>query len=135
MTEIIPPPSGIGTVLLDIGADTGALILHAPAELNGVEIEISPNGTAAGPRTHSRVRERRVGATVRHAAVYPAVRAVGHAGIRLKEAAKLGFTRAVAPPATREAEDEGRLKVSHVGSVASLIAEIAAAGVGAKVTK
>ena len=74
MTETIPAPSGIGTVLLDIGADTGALILHAPAELNGVEIEISPNGTAAGPRTHSRVRERRVGATVRHAAVYPGVR-------------------------------------------------------------
>ena len=73
MTETIPAPSGIGTVLLDIGADTGALILHAPAELNGVEIEISPNGAAAGPRTHSRVRERRVGATVRHAAVYPAV--------------------------------------------------------------
>ena len=47
MTETIPPPSGIGTVLLDIGADTGALILHAPAELNGVEIEISPNGAAA----------------------------------------------------------------------------------------
>jgi hypothetical protein len=73
MTETIPAPSRIGTVLLDIGADTGALILHAPAELNGVEIEISPNGSAGAPRTHSRVRERRVGATVRHAAVYPAV--------------------------------------------------------------
>jgi hypothetical protein len=73
MTETIPAPSGIGTVLLDIGADTGALILHAPAELNGVEIEISPNGAAGAPRTHSRVRERRVGAAVRHAAVYPAV--------------------------------------------------------------
>ena len=73
MTEIIPAPSGTGTVLLDIGADTGALILHALAELNGVEIEISPNGAVAGPRTHSRVRERRVGATVRYAAVYPAV--------------------------------------------------------------
>jgi hypothetical protein len=73
MTETIPAPSGMGTVLLDIGADTGALILHAPAELNGVEIEISPNGAAGAPRTHSRVRERRVGARVRHAAVYPAV--------------------------------------------------------------
>jgi limonene-1,2-epoxide hydrolase len=73
MTETIPAPSGIGTVLLDIGADTGALILHAPAELNGVEIEISRNGAAGAPRTHSRVRERRVGAAVRHAAVYPAV--------------------------------------------------------------
>jgi hypothetical protein len=73
MTETIPAPSGIGTVLLDIGADTGALILHAPAELNGVEIEISPNGSEGAPRIHSRVRERRVGAAVRHAAVYPGV--------------------------------------------------------------
>ena len=73
MTETIPPPSRIGTVLLDIGADTGALILHAPAELNGAEIEISPNGSVGAPRTHSRVRERRVGAVVRYAAVYPAV--------------------------------------------------------------
>ena len=73
MTETIPPPSRIGTVLLDIGADTGALILHAPAELNGLEIEISPNGSAGAPRIHSRVRERRVGAAVRYAAVYPAV--------------------------------------------------------------
>jgi hypothetical protein len=73
MTETIPGPSGVGTVLLDIGGGTGALILHAPAELNGVEIEISPNGSAGAPRTHSRVRERRVGAAVRYAAVYPAV--------------------------------------------------------------
>jgi len=73
MTETIPAPSGIATVLLDIGADTGALILHAPAELNGVEIEISPNGAAGAARTHSRVRERRIGSAPRHAAVYPAV--------------------------------------------------------------
>lgn len=73
MTETIPAPSGIGTVLLDIGADTGALILHAPAGLNGIEIEISPNGVRDAARTHSRVRERRIGSAVRHAAVYPAV--------------------------------------------------------------
>lgn len=73
MTETIPAPSGVGTVVLDIGGDTGALILHAPAELNGVEIEISPNGVREAARTHSRVRERRVGSAVRYAAVYPAV--------------------------------------------------------------
>jgi hypothetical protein len=73
MTEIIPAPSGIGTVLLDIGAGTGALILHAPAELNGVEIEISPNGVRDTARTHSRVRERRIASAVRYAAVYPGV--------------------------------------------------------------
>jgi hypothetical protein len=73
MTETTPAPSGVGTVLLDIGAGTGALILHAPAELDGVEIEISPNGVRNAARTHSRVRERRIGSAVRHAAVYPAV--------------------------------------------------------------
>ena len=70
MTETIPAPSGTGTVLLDIGADTGALILHAPAELNGVEIEISPNGVrgcaayplprARAPGRHWRQARRRL---------------------------------------------------------------------------
>jgi hypothetical protein len=45
-------------VVLDIGGEVGALILYAPAELSGTEIEISRPG--AGPRTHSIVRERRV---------------------------------------------------------------------------
>ena len=46
-----------------------------------------------------------VGVALPHDAVYfgeialsGAVRAVGHSGLRLKEAAKLGFTRAVGPP-------------------------------------
>jgi hypothetical protein len=69
--EIIPPPSGSGTVVLNLGPGTGALVLHAPAELNSVEIEISPTSEAGGPRTHSRVRERRTPASVQHAAVYP----------------------------------------------------------------
>ena len=73
MTEITPAPSGTGTVVLDIGADTGALILRTPAALAGVEIEISPNGAPEGARTHSLVRERRAGGTVTYAAVYPSV--------------------------------------------------------------
>src|SRR5277367_5455457 len=64
-----------------------------------------------------------------------AVRAVGHAGLRLKEAAKLGFTRATLPPLPREGEETGRIAVSTINSVASLVADIAAAGVGAGVTK
>lgn len=67
MTETVPPPSGQGTVVLNLGADTGALILYTPPELDGHEIEIS----RPGARTHSRVRERRAGASPCYAAVYP----------------------------------------------------------------
>ncbi len=64
-----------------------------------------------------------------------AARPVGHAGLRLKEAAKLGFTHATTPPPPRDGDDGGgRLAISPVGSVASLIADIAAAGVSGKVT-
>jgi hypothetical protein len=43
--------AGQGAVLLDIGGDVGALVLHMPAELAGVEIEIRPLGAhiAADP--------------------------------------------------------------------------------------
>lgn len=73
MTEPVLRPSGPATVVLDIGADTGALVLHTEAGLDGREIEISP--CAGGPRTHSQVRERRVAGTVRYAAVYPSLSA------------------------------------------------------------
>ena len=56
------------------------------------------------------------------------VRAVSHAGLRLKEAAKLGFSKAFAPNGAAQ-EAAG---VSAYGSVASLVADIAAAGVAAK---
>jgi hypothetical protein len=68
MTETIPPPSGAGTVVLNLGPGTGALILHTPAAMDGQEIEISLDGAR---RTHSQVRERRGGSSVRYAAVYP----------------------------------------------------------------
>ena len=79
-----------------------------------------------------------IGVSLPHDAVYfgeialsGAVRAVGHSALRLKEAAKLGFTRAVAPPSRKDAEG-ARLKTVAVSSVASLVAEIAAAGVAAE---
>jgi hypothetical protein len=74
MPETIPPPSGHGTVVLDIGPGTGALILHTPADMNGVEIEIIRNVPGA-VRTHSQVRERHTGRSVRYAAVYPGLAA------------------------------------------------------------
>jgi predicted ATP-dependent serine protease len=54
--------------------------------------------------------------------------------LRLKEAAKLGFSSAVAPPSRKDAEG-ARLKTVAVSSVASLVAEIAAAGVAAKTAR
>ncbi len=39
--------------------------------MNGFEIEISLNGCADAPRTHSRVRERRASTDAAYAAVYP----------------------------------------------------------------
>jgi hypothetical protein len=44
--------------VLDIGADTGALVLIAPARLGGAEIEISVADDPVARRTHSRVRRR-----------------------------------------------------------------------------
>ena len=38
---------GQGAVVLDIGGDVGALVIGAPAELDGAEIEICPAGRRA----------------------------------------------------------------------------------------
>jgi hypothetical protein len=72
MPEHVPGPSRAGSVVLDLGAGIGALVLDAPAELNGREIEISPAAQGMrAHRTHSLVRERRTGAGTGYAAVYP----------------------------------------------------------------
>jgi hypothetical protein len=82
VTEAVAGPSGPGTVVLDLGAGVGALVLYTPAGLDGREIEISREGyqgascpTASGRpgvrRTHSRVRPRHTAAGTRYAAVYP----------------------------------------------------------------
>jgi len=72
MGEAVPGPSHSGSVVLDLGPHCGALVLHAPPELDGREVEISPCGQP-GDRTHSQVRQRHVGSGVRYAAVYPAL--------------------------------------------------------------
>ena len=45
MTESAAGPSGPGTVVLELGADVGALVLYAPADLDGREIDISPDSS------------------------------------------------------------------------------------------
>ena len=73
MTEAAAGPSGPGTVILELGADVGALILFTPADLEGREIEISRDDLAAraARRTHSQVRPRHTPTETKYAAVYP----------------------------------------------------------------
>jgi hypothetical protein len=56
-------------VVLDIGGDVGALIVHTEPEMHGVEVEISPTGQD-GARSHKDVLERRMGERPAHTAVF-----------------------------------------------------------------
>jgi len=69
MTDHAYGPTGPGTVMLDLGAGTGALILYTPPGLAGREIEISPVAPGA-KRTHASVRARPWSGGTRYAAVY-----------------------------------------------------------------
>jgi hypothetical protein len=79
MAEAVPGPSTSGSVVLDLGPGTGALVLHTPPELDGAEIEISQLGGEPEPRTHSQVRQRRLPGRVQYAAVYPGIPAGDYA--------------------------------------------------------
>src|SRR5439155_21839212 len=57
-----------------------------------------------------------------------AVRPVAQSAARLKEAAKLGFNRAVVPEAARAETIEPGLNVNDVATLANLVADIAARG-------
>jgi DNA repair protein RadA/Sms len=60
-----------------------------------------------------------------------AIRPVPQTSARLKEAAKLGFGRAFLPEAARgEPDSDAKLSLTALGSLASLVADIAARGVG-----
>jgi hypothetical protein len=52
-------PSYEGTVVLDIGGEVGALVVHTPDEMLGVEIDLVRNGEEQ-PFVHTAVRERRL---------------------------------------------------------------------------
>jgi DNA repair protein RadA/Sms len=56
-----------------------------------------------------------------------AVRPVGQTAARLKEAQKLGFTKAIAPEAARKEAADG-FAITPIGSVSSLVADIAQGG-------
>lgn len=70
-------PSRDGTVLLDIGGDIGAVVIHTSAALAGREIDLSVAGSTR-LRTHVAVRERRGDGPSQYAAIYPRLRAGRH---------------------------------------------------------
>ena len=59
-------------VVLDIGEEIGALIVHTSEALLGREIEVSPKGSA-GKRVHTDVLERRINGLTVFAAVFPSL--------------------------------------------------------------
>lgn len=65
-------PSTVGSVVLEVGGDIGALIVSAVAEQCGEEIELVPQ-TVGVPLTHTEVRERLLPGGSLYAAVFPGV--------------------------------------------------------------
>ncbi|HEY7231703.1 MAG TPA: DNA repair protein RadA [Pseudolabrys sp.] len=64
-----------------------------------------------------------------------AVRPVAQSAARLKEAAKLGFGHAVVPDTARTDAADSNLKVTDIGNLASLVAQIAARGKAPRLIK
>ena len=60
-------------VVLDIGGELGALIVHTGADMLGVEVEISA-GTEDDRRSHKDVLEREIGGRPAYTAVFDKVR-------------------------------------------------------------
>jgi len=68
-------PQNVENLILDIGADTGALIIHAAIDRDQAEVEISPAGSEPATRTHNIVRRREAVGGAVYAAVFPALTA------------------------------------------------------------
>ena len=56
-------------VVLELGEEVGALIVHTDAAMHGVEVEISPAG-ADDRRSHKEILERRAGDRPAYTAVF-----------------------------------------------------------------
>ena len=64
---------GAGSLVLDIGAGVGALVIHTGPEHSEVEIEISPGDDRAAPRSHNQVHARQNLHGISYSAVFPSV--------------------------------------------------------------
>ena len=85
--------SPAGSVVLNIGAEVGALVLYVPAARHGQEIEISPVGRDE-TRAHAAVRERQLEDGPVYCVVYDGLRA-GDYTIWLDESTPAGAATVV----------------------------------------
>lgn len=61
-------------VVLDIGGEIGALIVHADPELHDLQIEICRSGEESGKREHQHILERPINGQTMYAAVFGGLR-------------------------------------------------------------
>jgi hypothetical protein len=85
------PPSRQGTVVLDIGGDVGALVVHATEDLCGREIELAHAGETT-PFVHTDVRERQLPGGSVYAGVFPALAVGSYAVLGRNGGAHRGVT-------------------------------------------
>lgn len=62
-------------VVLDIGGEVGALVIHADPECHDLQIEICRSGQESGKREHQHILERPIGGQTMYAAVFGGLRA------------------------------------------------------------
>jgi len=85
--------SEMGSVVLDIGGDRGAAIVHTPPSLDGLEVEIRRRGSE-WDGTHVAVRPRRVPDGVVYAALFPELQ-YGDYEVRVRGGVPAGTTATV----------------------------------------
>ena len=77
MSDFTSPGDGHRGTVLDVGGEVGALVVYAPREYLGQEIELAPNDDLSQV-VHTVVRERRVGGRQLFPAVFPSLAAGGY---------------------------------------------------------
>ena len=80
------------SLILDIGGDIGAVIIHAGREMSETEIEISPGSDPATKRSHNVVHARQGQLGTGYTAVFPSVPAGEYTIWRPEGGAKAAVT-------------------------------------------
>ncbi|MGI8801100.1 MAG: hypothetical protein ACR2KV_02860 [Solirubrobacteraceae bacterium] len=61
-------------VVLDIGGEIGALVVHADPDQHDLQVEICPTGAEDGKREHQHILERPINGQIMYAAVFAGLR-------------------------------------------------------------